>query len=154
MLMSDQSHNWGLETLPIETRTCPCCEEQFQLTTGMVYDDKGKGLAMYIAFLTTHSGVRRVPLHIGLLVKDHKGKKLKEDFACRVLWVREGKVVTSVVTDPEDPLGRLMTRAEALKSPFLSLIFEVDDFILEKDPHIRPFLEGDTRGGAQAEGKE
>ena len=149
--MSDQNHNWSLGTFPIQTRTCPCCEKQFQLATGMVYDEKGNDVAMYIANLPTHSGVKRVPLHIGLLVKDRKGKRPKKNFVSLVLWIHEGKVVTSVVTDPEDPLGHLMTQEEALKSPFLSLMFEVDDFILDNDPYIRPFLEGGAEQGPQAE---
>jgi hypothetical protein len=154
MKMTEISYNWSLETFPMKTRTCLCCGKPFQLVTGMVYDREGKDLAMYVANLTEHSRDKRVTLHLGLLAKDRKGKELEKNFVSLVLWVHEGKVATSVVTDPHDPLGRLMTREEALNSPFISLFFDIDDFILEKDPYIGPFLKGKPTPDASGETQE
>jgi hypothetical protein len=58
-----------------------------------------------------------------------------------VLRVDRGKVVTSAVTDSANPLGQAMTREQALASPLKPLIFEIADFIVDNDPHVRPFLE-------------
>ena len=152
--MSDMSHDWSFESFPIETRKCACCGEPFQIASGMIYDDAGDDLAIYVANLADHSGDKRVILHIGLLGKDRKRMKRKKNFVTLTLWRYEGKVVTSVVTDPEDPLGRLMTREEALQSPFISLLFEIKDFILENDPYIRPFLDDDSTPEAPEEKQE
>src|SRR5262249_15683685 len=138
--------NWSLETFPIQERTCRCCGEPGPFITGMVYDEEGDDLAMYAAKLMEHGGVRRAGLLIGLLVTDGQEWELEKEFVSLVLWKHEGEVVTSVVTEKDDPLGRVMTQEEALASPFISLVFEIDDFIVANDPHLRPFLEEDGEG--------
>jgi hypothetical protein len=146
------SSEWSIETFPIQERMCPCCKEASKFVTGMVYDENDDDLAMYGATLAEHVGDRQVALHLGLFVRDKEGKELKKDFVSLLLWNHEGEIVTSVVTDPHDPIGRVMTREEALASPFKSLIFEIDDFIVKNDPHIGPFLEGGGETPSQ-EGK-
>jgi hypothetical protein len=106
----------------------------------MVYDEDGDDLAMYGANLSQHGGVRHVALHLGLFVSDKKGTEPKKDFVSLALRNQEGQIVTSVVTDPHPPIDRMMTREEALASPFKPLIFRIVDFIVANDPHIRPFL--------------
>ena len=49
---------------------------------------------------------------------------------------------TGVVTDPLDPTGRGLTKEEALASPYLSLIFKINDFLLTNDQRLLPFLLG------------
>src|SRR5262245_31665012 len=111
--MSDASCNWSFETFPVETCTCPCCGEPFHTVTGRVQDEGGKVLARYVAYLKTHAGVKLALLQIRLLGKTRKGKKLRKDPVCLEFRVQEGEVATSVLTDPENFPGRVMTRQEA-----------------------------------------
>jgi len=106
--MSDMSHDWSFESFPIETSKCACCGESFQIASGMIYDDAGDDLAIYVANLADHSGEKRVILHIGLLGKDRKRMKRKK----------------------------------------------IDDFILENDPYIGPFLDDDCTPEAPEEKQE
>jgi hypothetical protein len=144
--------NGSLDTFPIQERTCLCCGKRFSFSTGMAYGEEGDALALYAAKLLEHGGVRRVGLLIGPLVPDQQGRELEKDFVSLVLWKHDGRIVTSVVTEEEDPDGRVMTKEEALASPFLPLVFEIDDFIVVNDPHIAPFLEEDGEGPGR-EGK-
>ena len=146
--MSDASCNWSFETYPVETCTCPCCGEPYRTVTGTVHDEGGKDLAGYVAYLKTHSGVKLALLEIQLLATNRNGKKLKKNPVWLEFRMREGMVVTSVVTDPENFPGRGKTRQEALRSPFMSLVFEVADFVVRNDPHIGPFLEVDPARSA------
>src|SRR5262245_31750798 len=134
--MSDASCNWSIETFPVETCTCPCCGEPFDTVTGIVHDERGKVVSRYVAYLKSHSGVQLALLQIRLLGKTRKGKKLKTNPVCLEFRVQEGEVVTSVLTDPENFPGRVMTRQEALRSPSMSRVFEVADFVVRNDPHI------------------
>jgi hypothetical protein len=148
-MMSALTFNGSLDTFPIQARTCLCCGKRFPFSTGTVYGEEGGELALYAAELLEHGGVRRMGLLIGLLVTDQQGRELEKDFVSLVLWKHDGKVVTSVVTEDDDPVGRVMTKEEALASPFLSFVFEIDDFIVANDPYIAPFLEEDGEGHSQ-----
>jgi hypothetical protein len=137
--MSEASDNLGFQSFPIEECTCSCCEERYQLVTGKVYDDEGNDLATCRAQLIKHGGEKWVSLEIGLLVP-------------LAIRKQDGKIVTEVTTEKDDPLGRVMAGEEAPAGRLTDLILEVGDFILEADPHIGPFLEEDG-GQERQEGK-
>jgi hypothetical protein len=120
------------------------------LATGVIDDEEGANLALYMANLSPPEERREVPIFLTF-----KGKKRGQPadlVVTLVLRMDRGRVVTSVVTDKANPLGHAMTRKQALASLFMPLIHEIADFIVENDPHVRPFLEeGRTRsyqGGA------
>ena len=140
--MNDRSSNWSFETLSLEKRVCPCCNDPFQISTGMIRDDQDADLAMWVANLTRSTRPRVVQLFV--MFKDKKRKKGRDRVVSLELRMHEGKVVTTVVTDKNNPLGRAMTREQVLASPLKSLIFEISDFIVEFDPYVSPFLEEET----------
>jgi hypothetical protein len=144
--MSESSANWSLQTWPFEERTCPCCGDPFALSSGAVYDEQGDEFALYMAKLMEHGGVREVHLLIKLVGTDKQERELEKEFVSLVLWKHGNGIETSVATEEGELLGHVMTEEEALASPFLPLVFEIDDFIVVNDPHIAPFLEEDGEG--------
>jgi hypothetical protein len=137
--MNKRSDNWSLEVAPLQSRTCPCCDTPFQLASGVIRDAKGADLALYVANLTPSMKPREVRLFVAF--KNKNRVKPRHLLVSLVLRMDRGKVVTSAVTDSANPLGQAMTREQALASPLKPLIFEIADFIVENDPHVRPFLE-------------
>ena len=138
--MADQNRNWTLDETSLEDHKCRCCGEPCKMATGMVNGEDGENVAMYVASLLEHDGVRRVSMYIGLFVDAQDISDMKKHAASLVLWEQDGQIMTSVVTDVDNPSGLTMTREEVLASPFKSLIFEINDFVLDDDPHLGPFL--------------
>jgi hypothetical protein len=140
---------WSLEPGPIETRACACCTEQLQLATGAIRDEKGEAFAFYAAILADHAGPREVRLFVAF--KDTKRPEPGHVVVSLVLRRDQGNIVAAPVTDNNNPLGRALTRKQALTGRFRSLILEIGDFIGKNDPHVRPFLEaGGTTSGQDA----
>jgi hypothetical protein len=139
--MSELSYNWSFEVLPIQNRKCPCCDDRFQLASGIIRDDQDAELALYVANLTPATQPREAKL--SLMFKDKTRRKHRDRLASLRLRLENGDVATSVVTDKDNPLGHAMTREQVLGSPLKPLIFEIANFAIENDPHIRPFLEGE-----------
>jgi hypothetical protein len=138
------SINWRHAPQPLQNHTCACCGESVQFTTGLIYDEHGEELALYGATLTPTSPCV-VDLFVMFKAKAKKGGKGRDYVVSLTLRTKQGKVVTPVITDRVNPLGRPMTRQQVLASPFKTLIFQIADFIVEKDSHVRPFLEGTER---------
>jgi hypothetical protein len=148
--MSERSDNWSLEEAPLQHHTCRRCDQVFGLAGGVIHDEDGATLAQYEADLSPVEGVRQVLIFMRF--KGKRGRKPADLVVTLALRMGGGRVVTSVVTDMANPLGRAMTRKQALASPFLPLVYEIADFIVENDPHVRPYLEEgrttEDQGGA------
>lgn len=135
--------NWTIEDVAVDAMKCACCGWSHKVVSGFVRNDDGTDVAMYVAKLLDHQDMRRVELNIGLFPDLRVPvEKMKKQFAVLILWKHQGKVATSVISDPDDTEGVTMTREEVLASPRKGLIFEIDDFILHHDGHIQPFLDG------------
>jgi len=140
--MNDSRSNWSYEIRPLQKRVCPCCNDPFQISTGIIRDDQDADLAMWVANLTPSTRPRSVQLFV--MFKDKRHKKGRDLVVSLVLRMHKGKVATSVVTDPNNPLGCAMTREQVLASPLKSLIFKISDFIVDNDPYVSPFLEEES----------
>jgi hypothetical protein len=140
--MTKLSYNWSFETAPLEERVCPCCDEPFHATRGIVRDEKGADVAAYMAVLPPSGEPREVFLF--LLVKDKTSVKHRDRVVSLALRMNGGDVAMSLVDGTNNPFGSEMTREEVLASPLKSLIFVIADFVSENDPHIRPSLEGEA----------
>jgi hypothetical protein len=138
-MMSERSSHWSLEEAPLQYHTCACCGEAFQLATGAISDGEGADLALYLANLSLVKGHREVRLFLRFKAKNRG--KTADLVVSLVLGMDQGQVVTSVVTDEANPLGHAMSQKQALASPFRPLIFEIADFIVENDTHVRPYLD-------------
>jgi hypothetical protein len=138
-LMNKLSDNWSFEVAPLQSHTCPCCDVPFQLASGVIRDDKGADLALYVGNLTPSTKPREVRLFV--VFKNNKRARPTDLVVSLVLRMDQGRIVPSVVTDRANPLGQAMTREQALASPLKPLIFEMVDFIVENDPHVGLFLE-------------
>jgi len=140
--MSNIRSDWSYEILLFQNRVCPCCNDPFQLASGIIRDDQGMDFAFYVANMTPSTRPRTVQLFVRF--HDKTRKKGRDRVVSLVLRMHEGKVGSSVITDKNNPLGRAMTREEVLASPLKDLIFEIADFVDENDPYVRPFLEEES----------
>ncbi len=86
-----------------------------------------------------------------MAVRGEKRVQKGDPVVTLVLGMEGGKVVTTVASDAQNLLGPAMTREQVLASPLCPLIFQLADFIVAHDPHLRPFLEDGVLPLAEAD---
>jgi len=132
--------HWRLETLPSERRRCADCGKFNDVMFGAVLQGDGVPFAMFQWFKGEHGGRRDIFINMVLLLKDDNGQELQKSAVGLRLWEDNDGAVATTVEDNPLPNGRGMTQTEALASPRLPLIFDIDDFIVDNDPRIKSFL--------------
>ena len=145
--MKDFTKPIRYERLGKKRETCSCCGKPLKFIAGMVYDQEDNPLASFLAILQEDApplgekaDTRGVTLRIGLELKDDEGKSVEGRTFCLILRNMDGAVITSVITETSDSEGQAFSREDALKSPFLPLIYAIDDFIVANEPDIKPSL--------------
>ena len=135
--------NLNYKSEPIQAHRCDC-KKRFWTFFAEVFDEDGDDVAMCFCKLS-HLGENRVAQLAILLSDDESDEDVMPAFTL-ALWMNGDNVATAVI-DSDVEVGTVLppplTRDEALASPLLPLIFEIDDFILNSDKNIRRYLSGE-----------
>jgi hypothetical protein len=112
---------------------------------GVVYNHDEALLARFGAYFTheaSQSGdqTKTIKLMVDLELEDNTGKQLQPGTFMFWLKNREGQVATALYSGFSDPDSTALTEEEALKSPYLPVIYEIGDFIVACEPKIRQYL--------------
>jgi hypothetical protein len=126
------------------SQTCECCQKEFDVSRGSVYDG-GQGIGIYIAAL--HACHPDKIVHLAIALRQGNGTSRDAySWAIRV-WPTETEIQMSVVDAAESPwqnetyLGRMMDRQEALSNPLLDIVFHIADHIVTENPVISTYLQ-------------
>lgn len=139
-MMPTDSSRWSHTLEYSQIRKCPCCDDSFQICVGSVHDENRELLACYMAKLTHHDDEPVVELYL-MLGEWFDGTALEGRKVTLLLWTSPGgEIVSSINGNKAFPVDEQVLRSELLASPLRSLIFEIDDFIKDENPYIRPHL--------------
>ncbi|MEO6713772.1 MAG: hypothetical protein ABIM89_10135 [Mycobacteriales bacterium] len=122
-------------------KTCERCGTSYRLVRGFILDD-GSAHAVYFAACHTHDDVREawIDVILGTFGEDTDGNHVT--FGCRVGPVVGQDEPAATAIDAACPYsdkplwGVKLTREAALQHPWLSVFWNVVDFILVNDPAV------------------
>ena len=129
-----------------ETHVCPCCGSTVVSLTRFVRRE-GREFAVYwIDFVKGHQPAEAVAMvGLGDWDEDATPSEARVAFAFKIRSGPEG-IATSIV-DPKDspwadqtPLGRNLSRAEALAHPWLPEVYALSDQMVRRDEVLREHL--------------
>ena len=127
----------------VDRLVCQRCGGAYQRVYGTVYDD-GRRAALYSADLHEQAHDGRVLLMIGRVAGD--GDWPGQTIVIGV-WSTESEFQMMIqdgswLPQPGgQPLGRVLDRDEALRSPSKDELFHIADHIIQDDPRVRTHLE-------------
>ena len=128
-----------------EIGTCACCgREQTRLTRFVTRD--GDAFAVYKAVLPGGEHQRRADLIVGLGDWDEAASPDQRVAFALQVWADEAMINVAVVDAEQSAwqsgfFGRVVSREEALRHPWLQQVYDLSDQIVERDKAIIDYLE-------------
>lgn len=127
--------------------SCPCCGGRTTCLTRFVYSDGDAHAVYYAAFSDKHRDrIVSVMLSLGEWGEGSTPKD-RVAFALRIRFAKSECQV--MVIDAEQSLwhdaeflGRMLSRKQALRHPWIQEVFHITDHIVTEDPDVRDYLDG------------